>query len=100
MVPCVPLAASAALTKTHALLALTHAAAAALPPGERAETDEERDAAEPLRKVRRMRGRELRLIQGQDIIRGVQPIEYRRLQFWDGFWGEDGGACDGAWAVW
>ena len=37
-------AASEALTKTHALLAFTHAAAAALPAGERTETDEERDA--------------------------------------------------------
>ena len=80
-------AASAALTKTHALLALTHAAAAALPPGERAETDEERDAAEPLRKVRRMRGRELRLVQGQDVIRGTAPgVCARRLGAWAGFW--------------
>ena len=81
-------AVSHAVSKTHAMLVLTHEAAAALPEDERTATDEEQDALEPMRKIRRMRGRELRLIQGQDIIRGVQPIEYRRLQFWDGFWGE------------
>ena len=80
-------AVSHAVSKTHAMLVLTHEAAAALPEDERTATDEEQDALEPMRKIRRMRGRELRLIQGQNIIRGVQPIEYRRLQFWDGFWG-------------
>lgn len=81
-------AVSHALSKTHAMLVLTHQAAALLPEDERTATDEEQDALEPMRKIRRMRGRELRLIQGQGIIRGVHPIEYRRLQFWDGFWGE------------
>ncbi|KAI1786019.1 Ribokinase-like protein [Ganoderma leucocontextum] len=80
-------AVSQAVSKTHAMLVLTHEAAATLPEDERTATDEEQDTREPMRKIRRMRGRELRLIQGQDIIRGVQPVEYRRLQSWDGFWG-------------
>ncbi len=79
-------AVSQAVSKTHAMLVLTHEAAAALPEDERTATDEEQDALEPMRKIKRMRGRELRLIQGQDIIRGVQPIENRRLRSWDGFW--------------
>lgn len=80
-------AVSHAVSKTHAMLVLTHEAAATLPEDERTATDEEQDALEPMRKIRRMRGRELRLIQGQDIIRGAQPVEYRRLRPWDGFWG-------------
>ncbi|TFK78206.1 Ribokinase-like protein [Polyporus arcularius HHB13444] len=79
-------AVSHALSKTHAMLVLTHEAALALPEEERLATDEELDAREPMRKIRRMRGRELRLIQGQDIIRGTQPIEYRQLQPWTDFW--------------
>ncbi|KAI8985657.1 Ribokinase-like protein [Trametes punicea] len=79
-------AASQAVSKTHAILTLTHEAAMALPEDERQATDEELDAQEPMRKILRMRGRELRLIEGQDIIRGTRPIEYRRLQPWTDFW--------------
>ena len=79
-------AASQAVSKTHAILTLTHEAALELPEDERQATDEELDAREPMRKIKRMRGRELRLIQGQDIIRGTQPIEYRQLERWGDFW--------------
>ncbi|KAI0364540.1 Ribokinase-like protein [Pilatotrama ljubarskyi] len=79
-------AASQAVSQTHAILSLTHEAALALPEDERQATDEELDAREPMRKIKRMRGRELRLIQGQDIIRGTQPIEYRQLEPWMDFW--------------
>ena len=79
-------AVSQAVSKTHAMLVLTHEAAATLPEDERTATDEELDAQEPMRKIRRMRGRELRLVQGQDIIRGTQPIESRKLRAWDAFW--------------
>ena len=79
-------AVSQALSKTHAMLALTHEAALRLPEEERQVTDEELDAREPMRKIKRMRGRELRLIQGQDFIRGTQPIECRQLQPWTAFW--------------
>ena len=82
-------AASHALSKTHALLLLTHTASRALPAEDRTETDEERDVREPMRKVRRMRGRELRLVQGQDIIRRSEKVEARRLEPWAGFWDED-----------
>ncbi|KAI0676142.1 Ribokinase-like protein [Trametes maxima] len=81
-------AASQAASKTHAILSLTHETALTLPEDERQATDEELDAREPMRKIKRMRGRELRLIQGQDIIRGTQPIEYRRLEHWTDFWAE------------
>jgi len=78
-------AASFALTKTHAILELTYEHAQSLPENERLPTDEEKDAAEPIRKTRRMRGRELRLVQGQDIIRGGFT-QLRRLEPWVGFW--------------
>ena len=61
-------AVSQALTKIHAILTLTHEHSLSLPEEERQPTDEELDKAEPDRQVRRMKGRELRLIQGQDII--------------------------------
>ncbi|KAH9930244.1 Ribokinase-like protein [Fomitopsis serialis] len=77
-----------ALSKTHALLTLTHEHAAGLPEADRLPTDEELDAREPERKVRRMRGRELRLIQGQDVLRGAAGTEYFRMVPWGGFWDE------------
>ncbi|KAJ7623606.1 Ribokinase-like protein [Roridomyces roridus] len=79
-------AASQALTKTHAMLRLTHEYAETLPEEDRQGTDDEKDAADPLRKVRRMRGRELRLIQGQDILRGIGLQDTRELQPWADFW--------------
>lgn len=75
-----------ALSKTHAILTLTHEYAQGLPEEDRLPTDEEHDAREPERKVRRMRGRELRLIQGQDIIRGAVETDSLRMVPWDGFW--------------
>lgn len=74
-----------AIAKTHAILSLTHEHSLGLPEDERLPTDEELDAREPDRVVRRMKGRELRLIQGQDIIRhtGVQDMDV-----WSGFWDE------------
>jgi len=79
-------AASFALSKTHAVLCLTYEHAQSLPEEERLATDEEKDAAEPTRKSRRMRGRELRLVQGQNIIRGSELTPFRRLEPWVGFW--------------
>nr|GAT56618.1 predicted protein [Mycena chlorophos] len=78
-------AASQALAKTHAMLRLTHEYAETLPEEDRQPTDDEKDAADPQRKVRRMRGRELRLIQGQDIIRG-SGLEIEAMQDWTDFW--------------
>jgi pyridoxine kinase len=81
-------AASLAITKTRAVLSLTHEHALKLPEEDRQPSDVEADAADPNRKVRRMRGRELRVIQGQDIIRGVAPVKAERLQPWIDFWSE------------
>jgi len=81
------LAVAAALHKTHSILELTHAFAARLPPEDRTATDEERDTAEPVRKLKRMRGRELRLVQGQNILREEwNEGQGRDMQLWDGFW--------------
>ncbi|KAF8196872.1 Ribokinase-like protein [Mycena galopus ATCC 62051] len=82
-------AASQALTKTHAMLRLTHAYSETLSEDERQQTDDEKDLLDPLRKVMRMRGRELRLVQGQDILRGIDLKDVREMQPWTGFWASD-----------
>jgi pyridoxine kinase len=84
--PPIPWAVSLALTKTHAVLRLSDRHASSLPPDER-ETDDELDAKDPERRVRRMRGRELRLIQGQRILTGEAMGELRLLREWEDFWG-------------
>ncbi|KAG6878884.1 hypothetical protein C0992_006897 [Termitomyces sp. T32_za158] len=78
-------AAAHALAVTHHILRLTHAHAVTLPERERLSTDDEADAVEPLRKTRRMRGRELRLIQGQAAIRGV-GVDVKPMVVWEDFW--------------
>jgi pyridoxine kinase len=82
-------AASQALTKTYALLHMTQARASALPEEERLPTDDELDGEDPMRKTRRMRGRELKLVQGQDILRGVGVRELKDMMRWDRFWDSD-----------
>ncbi|KIP04909.1 hypothetical protein PHLGIDRAFT_108903 [Phlebiopsis gigantea 11061_1 CR5-6] len=72
-----------ALSKTHAILSMTHEYAAALPEEDRLPTDEELDGVDPERKIRRMKGRELRLIQGQDVLRAHATEE---MYVWNGFW--------------
>jgi pyridoxine kinase len=81
-------ATSMALTKTHGVLNSTYQYTLTLPEDERSSTDVEKDAAEPSRKIKRMKGRELRLVQpeGQDIIRGVGSIDIRRMSPWLDFW--------------
>lgn len=79
-------AVSQALTKTHAILMVTQAQAESLPEEERLPTDDELDAKDPLRKIRRMRGRELALVRGQDLIRGVGITHVRDMMHWDNFW--------------
>jgi pyridoxine kinase len=81
-------ATSAALSTTHAVLARTQKYYLSLPDNERNETDPELDGADPERRVIRQRGRELRLIQSQDLIRapdaGVGP--QAAMVPWSGFW--------------
>lgn len=79
-------AASAALSKTHTLLQLTHERASKLPSDERLPSDDDLDRIDPLRRTRRMRGRELALIQGQDIIRGRGLDHTQPLKPWSNFW--------------
>lgn len=81
-------ATSMALTKTHGILKATYNYTLTLPEDERQPSDVEKDVAEPIRKLRRMRGRELRLVQpeGQDIIRGIGNIDLRKMGPWLDFW--------------
>jgi len=79
-------AASQALAKTHAMLRLTYEYSKTLPEDDRHATDDEKDLADPLRKIRRMRGRELRLVQGQDILRGIGLTDVKEMQPWTSFW--------------
>jgi len=85
--PPLPRAVSLALTKTHAVLRLTVKYASTLPPDERTTTDDELDQKDPERLIRRMRGRELRLVQGRKILSGEAMGELRRLEEWVDFWG-------------
>jgi len=80
-------AVSLALTKTHAILRLTEKHASSLPPDERTTTDDELDKKDPERRIRRMRGRELRLVQGRKILTGEAMGEPRLLREWEDFWG-------------
>ncbi|KAF5362554.1 hypothetical protein D9756_002126 [Leucocoprinus leucothites] len=88
--PLTPLsyAASLAVIKTHAILVKTYEYASSLPPDEREPSDDELDSKNPMRRVKRMRGRELALIQGQDIIRGIglTPENVQWMDEWDAFW--------------
>ncbi|EKM50702.1 uncharacterized protein PHACADRAFT_264129 [Phanerochaete carnosa HHB-10118-sp] len=80
-------AVSQALGKTHAILKLTDEYATTLPEEDRLPTDEELDQKEPERKTRRMKGRELRLVQGQDIVR-TAALQDAKMNPWEGFWEE------------
>jgi len=85
--PPLPRAVSLALTKTYAILRLTNKYASSLPPDERTTTDDELDEKDPGRRIRRMRGRELRLVQGRRILGGEAMGELRLLREWEDFWG-------------
>lgn len=78
-------AVSQALSKTHAILVMTQAVAQALPEEERLPSDDELDVEDPMRKIRRMRGRELALVRGQDLIRGHGITHVREMILWEGF---------------
>jgi len=82
-------AVSLALTKTHAIVRLTEKHANSLPPDERTTTDDELDKKDPERRTRRMRGRELRLVQGRKILSGEAMGELRSVREWEDFWGPD-----------
>jgi pyridoxine kinase len=81
-------ATSMALTKTHGVLKSTYEYTLTLPEDERQPSDDDKDVAEPIRKLKRMRGRELRLVQpeGQSIIRGVGSVDTYRMNPWLDFW--------------
>ncbi|KAF9233742.1 Ribokinase-like protein [Melanogaster broomeanus] len=76
-------ATSHALCKTHAILTLTHHSASTL---SLPSSDDELDAREPGRKSRRMKGRELRIIQGQEIFRREAWDGVEKMGVWEGFW--------------
>jgi pyridoxine kinase len=83
------IATSLALTKTHAILSLTYQHVQNLPEQDRTITDDELDSLDPTRKIRRMKGRELRIIQGQDLLRKGKDDTYesfRLMKPWVNFW--------------
>lgn len=105
-------AASLALSKTFAILRRTHDLCTAPGDGEEESlaTDDERDKQDPERRVRRMKRRELRLIEGQDILRSSPTsipastaeasgskdyndetgfVRLRELQPWPTFWSKE-----------
>lgn len=83
------LAVSSALRKTIALLRFTHQRAfSEVPEEDRTTTDEEKDRADPDRVVRRMRGRELRLIEGQELLRDGADTPLTPMKLWEHFWDE------------
>lgn len=61
-----------------------------LPQSEREPTDDEKDAADEGRKRRRMRGRELKIVQGRGAFTWDRPeakeVEEWRMKGWEGFW--------------
>lgn len=75
----------AALATTGALMAATDAHCRSLSEDECPATDEEKDGEDPERRVRRMRARELRIVQGLEVIRNA-PAGVTVGQ-WEGFWG-------------
>jgi pyridoxine kinase len=84
--PPLPHAVSLALTKTYAVLRLTEAHVSLLPAEDRTATDDELDEADPERRIRRMRARELRLVQGRKVLSGEAMGELRSLREWEDFW--------------
>lgn len=73
-----------ALVKTHKVISYTYDS---LQDDGREFTDEEKDKLDPLRRTRRMKARELRLIESQDIIRAplIRDTE-QMLEAWSEFW--------------
>ncbi|KDQ19628.1 hypothetical protein BOTBODRAFT_102651 [Botryobasidium botryosum FD-172 SS1] len=79
-------ATSRALSTTHTLIYATRAYALTLGTTEHPDTDTEADDKDPERRVKRMRARELRIIQGVDAIKSCGY--HRDMVLWDGFWKE------------
>ncbi|KAI0272795.1 Ribokinase-like protein [Gloeopeniophorella convolvens] len=88
-IPPLAQAVSLALTKTHAILSITEQHSSSLPPEEHTATDDELDDEDPERRIRRMRGRELRIVQGRKILTGEAIGEPRKVVGWENFWGSD-----------
>jgi len=83
-------AVSRACQTTHALLLRTHRYSMTLPAEDRTVSDEELDAKDPDRKVRRMKGRELRLVKERDLILSKRNDSdgnaLEDMKEWVGFW--------------
>ncbi|KZT59093.1 Ribokinase-like protein [Calocera cornea HHB12733] len=79
-----------ATSSVQAILISTHHYVQSLPEQERPETDPELDLRDAERRVRRMRARELRLIQGRDYILnpGQGGKGEGRMIPWEGFWAQ------------
>jgi pyridoxine kinase len=86
--PALPRAVSLALITTASVILRTRHYYVSLPPSETPDTDDELDNKDPERRVKRMRARELRLIQSMDAIRAPNA-EGSDMKEWSGFWEVD-----------
>jgi pyridoxine kinase len=80
------IATSRAVNTTHAVLVSTNNYCHSLPPEERPPTDDEMDKIDQNRRSRRMRARELRIIQSLDMIREGGGSPLGEMQEWKDFW--------------
>lgn len=82
----VSLATARAVNVTHAVLLDTERHYLSLPEADRPDTDTEKDKADSSRRPRRMRARELRIIQAIDVIRTGSTALLGDLAEWTDFW--------------
>ncbi|KAG8950022.1 putative pyridoxal kinase [Tulasnella sp. 424] len=82
----ISLATARAVNVTHAVLLDTERYYLSLPEAERPDTDTEKDKADSSRRPRRMRARELRIIQAIDVIRTGSTALLGDLAEWTDFW--------------
>ncbi|KAG8901798.1 putative pyridoxal kinase [Tulasnella sp. 403] len=75
-----------AVNTTHAILLETQKYYRSLPQDEQPDTDEELDAKDPNRRRRRMRGRELRIIQSLELITAGGGNALGEAKSWGDFW--------------
>ena len=78
-------ATSSAICTIQGILLRTHEYCDSLPEEEHPATDDEADEADGERRVRRMRARELRIVQNIEYIRN--PPRERHMARWTEFWG-------------
>lgn len=82
----ISLATCRAVNTTHSILLDTQAVYTGLPVEARPDTDTELDKVDPQRRPRRMKARELRLIQNQETIKSGGGHALGEMVEWTNFW--------------